>query len=144
LSDAQYAGLAKAAQELCRVYDARLLLNRSGEPQTWADGVHLTRHQLMACTRRPQTTGWVGASCHDLTELSQAERLGLDYVLLSPVQRTTSHPDVKPLGWERFTQWVERVNLPVYALGGLGAESLQKAKQSGAQGIAAIGAFWQD
>lgn len=144
LSDAQYAGLAKAAQELCRVYGARLLLNRSGEPQSWADGVHLTRHQLMASTRRPQTTGWVGASCHNPQELRQAERLSLDYALLSPVRHTSSHPEVEPLGWERFTEWVERVNLPVYALGGLDAGSLWEAKQNGAQGIAAIGAFWAD
>jgi 8-oxo-dGTP diphosphatase len=88
--------------------------------------------------------GWVGASCHDLHELQQAQRLGLDYVLLSPVLPTPSHPDAVPLGWQRFTQWVEQVNLPVYALGGVGLESLDLAKQYGAQGIAAIRAFWTD
>lgn len=142
LSDAAYVQLAEAVWDLCRGYQARLLLNRSGKIQSWADGVHLNRQQLAACRERPRVGGWVGASCHDLDELHQAERLGLDYALLSPVQPTTSHPGAIPLGWQRFTQWVEQVNLPVYALGGVGLESLYQAKQCGAQGIAAISAFW--
>jgi 8-oxo-dGTP diphosphatase len=142
LSDTAYERLAEAARDVCRRYQARLLLNRPGRLLTWGDGLHLTRHQLAACRERPGVAGWVGASCHDLDELRQAERLGLDYALLSPVQTTASHPHALPLGWPRFAQWVEEVNLPVYALGGMGLESLGRAKQSGAQGIAAIRAFW--
>jgi 8-oxo-dGTP diphosphatase len=142
LSDFAYNRLAEAAWGLCRRYRARLLLSRPGQLLTWADGVHMTRHQLAACQERPRLSGWVGASCHDLHELRQAERLGLDYALLSPVQPTASHPGASPLGWQCFAQWVEAVNLPVYALGGLGLESLDRAKQSGAQGVAAISAWW--
>ena len=142
LSDTQYGELARQVQACCRRYGARLLLNRPGCLQDWADGVHLTRHQLMARLERPNVTGWVGASCHDPQELRQAERIGLDYALLSPVQYTRSHPDARPLGWDLFARWVESVNLPVYALGGVDEQSLSQAKQSGAQGIAAIHGFW--
>ena len=72
----------------------------------------------------------------------QAERLELDYVLLSPVQSTRSHPDAEPLGWEQFAQWVKQVNLPAYALGGLTKQQLSLAKQQGAQGIAGISGLW--
>jgi 8-oxo-dGTP diphosphatase len=142
LPDAAYNRLAEAALALCRGYQARLLLNRSGQLLTGADGVHLTRHQLAACRERPRVDGWVGASCHDLRELRLAERMGLDYALLSPVEPTASHPDAIPLGWTRFAQWVAGVNLPIYALGGVGLESLERAKQAGAQGVAGISAFW--
>ena len=142
LDDTAYIRLAEAALDICRHHQARLLLNRPNQILTWADGVHLTRHQLALCRERPVVNGWVGASCHDLGELRQAERLGLDYVLLSPVQPTLSHPDVTPLGWRCFSRWVEQVNLPVYALGGVGLESLSQAKQWGAQGIAGISALW--
>ena len=142
LTDSAYNHLAEAALDICRRYRARLLLNRPSRLLSWADGVHLTRHQLAVCRERPQVSGWVGASCHDLHELRQAQRLGLDYALLSPVLPTLSHPDATPLGWKRFAEWVEQVNLPVYALGGVGLEDLDEAKQSGAQGIAAISAFW--
>jgi 8-oxo-dGTP diphosphatase len=142
LSDTAYRRLAENARELCRRHRARLLLNRPGQLSAWADGVHLTRHQLAACRGRPRVAGWVGASCHDLHELQLAERLGLDYALLSPVRPTASHPNATPLGWQRFARWADQVNLPIYALGGVGLESLGRAKQAGAQGIAGISAFW--
>ncbi|MEN8178138.1 MAG: Nudix family hydrolase [Pseudomonadota bacterium] len=147
LPDADYRRLAEDARALCRRYGARLLLNRPQHPERWvglSDGIHLTRHQLMSRNCRPEGPAWVGASCHDPVELQQAERLGLDYALLSPVQSTLSHPEAEPLGWERFTRWVNEVNLPVYALGGLRMETLSLAKQRGAQGIAGISGFWLD
>lgn len=147
LPDAAYRSLAEAARALCQRYAARLLLNRPEHPERWvgkSDGIHLTRHQLMLMEHRLEGPVWMGASCHDPVELRQAERLGLDYALLSPVQSTASHPDAEPVGWEQFAEWVKAVNLPVYALGGLGMEHLSLAKQQGAQGIAGIRGFWLD
>jgi 8-oxo-dGTP diphosphatase len=46
-----------------------------------------------------------------------------------------------PLGWDRFAELVDRVKLPVYALGGLAAGDMVRARDSGAQGIAAIRGF---
>ncbi len=145
LPDADYRILAEEAWMLCQRYGARLLLNRPGDPQRWADisdGIHLTRHQLMSMAHRPEGPAWVGASCHDPVELHKAGQLGLDYVLLSPVQSTLSHPEATAMGWEQFSEWVNEVNLPVYALGGLDIQDLSLAKQKGAQGIAGISGFW--
>ena len=145
LTDEAYRSLAEEALALCRHYAARLLINRPRYPERWigvADGIHLTRHQLMSMQRRLPDVEWMGASCHDLAELRQAQCLGLDYALLSPVCRTASHPQAEPLGWERFARWVDEVNLPVFALGGLGGEDLPRALNQGAQGIAGISGFW--
>lgn len=147
LPDDEYRKLAEAARVLCQEYGAYLLLNRPEQIEAWigqADGIHLTRHQLMSMQNRPLGACWIGASCHDPMELQHAERLGLDYALLSPVQPTASHPDSKPLGWKRFTQWVKQANLPVYALGGMSRENLDQAKHNGAQGIAGIRGLWSN
>jgi 8-oxo-dGTP diphosphatase len=145
LPDADYLVLAEAAWDLCQKHGARLLLNRPQQPEKWAgrsDGIHLTRHQLMSLDHRLEGHAWMGASCHDPVELHRAQQLGLDYVLLSPVQITRSHPDAEPMGWKRFAEWVNAVNLPVYALGGLESKHLPLAKRMGAQGIAGISGFW--
>ncbi len=63
--------------------------------------------------------------------------------MLSPVAATPSHAHAKPLGWQRFEALVEEVNLPVFALGGMGPEHLDAAWRHGAQGIAAIRALWR-
>lgn len=130
------------AYPLCQQHQAVLILNCGcvvAEPPV--DGVHLTSRQLIALSKRPDGVKWLAASCHNLVELQHAEAIGVDFVVLAPVKSTPTHPDVKPLGWEIFADLVNRVNLPVYALGGLSQEDLQKARRCGAQGIAAIRAF---
>ncbi|MEW8260782.1 MAG: Nudix family hydrolase [Candidatus Thiodiazotropha taylori] len=147
LSDSAYRQLLAEVLPLCRARGVKLLVNRPQGVLEWhseADGLHLTAHQLQSLSRRPAAAELIGASCHRLEEVKMAERAGLDYVLLSPVQKTTTHPQADTLGWPRFTELVDQVNLPVYALGGLCAEDLPKAVSSGAQGIAAISAFWPE
>ena len=140
-----YQQLAVDALACCRRYDARLLLNRpESELNGVVDGLHLTSHRLMRLQQRPVAADrLLGASCHNLSELQQAEALGVDYVLLSPVQPTGSHPDAPPLGWDRFAELVAQVNRPVFALGGMQPADLPQAKQRGGQGIAAISQFWK-
>ncbi|KRT54558.1 Nudix family hydrolase [endosymbiont of Ridgeia piscesae] len=145
LSDVAYRSLLGEALALSQAHGARLLINRPQRSLDWfgvADGVHLNRHQLFELTARPQAAGLLGASCHDLQELKQAERLGLDYALLSPVLPTATHPEARPLGWAQFRTLLEQVNIPVYALGGMGMEQLSTAREHGAQGIAAIRGLW--
>ena len=105
-------------------------------------GVHLRAAQLHELRERPlPATQWVGASCHDADELERAAAIGADFATLSPVRATASHPNAKPLGWERFAQLVHEARLPVYALGGIGPDDLERARAAGAQGVAGISAF---
>lgn len=108
-------------------------------------GLHLNRHQAAAVTTRPVPDNYLfGISCHDEQEIEHAQHIGADYLLLSPVKVTRSHPSAAPLGWEKFKQWVELANVPVYALGGVDEGDLEMAALSGAQGIAGISAWWSN
>jgi 8-oxo-dGTP diphosphatase len=118
-----------------------LLINSAVSGSHQADGLHLTSHDLLACRERPQNYDWVSASCHSLEQLQHAENIGLDFAVLAPVLPTQTHPEAKALGWELVVEWLEEVNLPVYALGGMALPLLPSAKQAGARGIAAIRAF---
>lgn len=122
---------------------SRLLLNHDVElARELGVGVHLGAAQLHDLNERPLPPGmWVGASCHDGNELALAARIGVDFATLSPVRKTASHPDAQPLGWERFAQLVADACVPVYALGGVGPEDLERARAVGAQGVAGIRAF---
>jgi len=81
-------------------------------------------------------------SCHDAAELEHAGRIGADFVTLSPVAATPSHPAGAPLGWARFASLTRDAEVPVYALGGMGIADIPAARASGGQGIAAIRALW--
>ncbi len=137
--------LAGEALQLCHSRNARMLVNGTPEmaQRIGADGVHLNSSRLMHMTARPLPGDClVAASCHNRDELFHASVLGLDFTVLSPVQKTRSHPDASPLGWELFRHLVAEVDLPVYALGGMQMEDMPMAWEHGAQGIAGISCFW--
>lgn len=124
---------------LAHDFDAQVLMNSNItlSRELDADGVHLTAPQLMALSERPDPEcGWCSASCHNMEELYQADKLGLDFVVLGPVLPTLSHPEIKPLGWRRFAALIRHYPLPVYALGGLEPGDLAIAQELGAHGIA--------
>jgi 8-oxo-dGTP diphosphatase len=141
----QIAVCARAARPICREHGVQLLLN--GDWQLAAilglAGVHLPARVAAALTQRPLPADhWVGVSCHDAAELAHATRIGADFATLSPVYETPGHPPSPALGWERFAELVAEAALPVFALGGLEYDDIDAARMSGAQGIAAIRAFW--
>lgn len=124
----------------------RVIVNGEPESVTAMDvaGVHLTAQRLWQFNERPIADGrLLGVSCHDADDLHQAERIGADFAVLGPVAQTRSHPGAAPMGWSTFTRLVGDACLPVYALGGLGRDDVAQAQASGAQGVAAISAFWE-
>ena len=145
LSTADYRTLVPAVLHRCRQANARLLLN--AEPAlaaaTGVDGVHLSSARLMALSVRPLGTEYlVGASCHTQEEVRHAGVLGLDFIVVSPVQQTTSHPGAQLLGFGGLQHLTEQAILPVYALGGMRPSDMDTAFLHGAQGIAAISGLW--
>ena len=137
--------LAMASRRLCDQYGARMLLNGPLElaRRAGAHGLHLDRRGLAAMKSREDCSGLLlGASCHDARELALARDKGVDFALLSPVLPTASHPDAEVLGWEGFSELVDGLPLPVYALGGMQPSLLARSWQAGAQGIAGIRGLW--
>jgi len=110
--------------------------------KTQAAGLHLSSKALFEFESRPvRIDKLLSASVHSKQELVRAMQLEVDFVVLSPIQKTTSHPDAKPLGWDNFENIARKANCPVYALGGLSFGDLEKSICHGAQGVAGIGMF---
>lgn len=135
------AAIARTLRDHCRVVGARLLLHADWQLATvlGMDGVHLPARIAATLERRPLPPDkWVAVSCHRADELAHAERIGADFATLSPVRPTASHPAASVLGWQRFSALAQEFALPIYALGGLGADDIEAARAAGAQGVAAI------
>ncbi|UFH48523.1 Nudix family hydrolase [Pseudomonas sp. KNUC1026] len=144
--DPQYRDLAVDAIGLC-AGKAQLMLKG---PLEWtgdfpAAGWHLTAEQLRkyANNGRPfPKHRWLAASCHGPEELELAQRMDVDFVTLSPLQPTQTHPDAQPLGWEAARQLVAGFGRPVFLLGGMRPGDQARAWEIGAQGVAGIRGFW--
>lgn len=151
-------GLPKV-RVLCDAYGLPLFVNPntlhlSDEPAfpVAVEGVHVKAQALSlliksegagsaAVSELQKRYGLVSAACHSKEELVAAQMLGVDFVYLSPVQQTVSHPHAETLGWNDFESLVGDAVLPVYALGGLSVADVSVAIKRGAQGVAAISSF---
>lgn len=145
LSADAYAALAAQASTLSREHGARLILNGPVADLSVidADGLHLGSARLMACAHRPvPASKLLSAACHTREQLLHAAHIGADFVTLSPVLPTTSHPGAPVLGWQAFAELASLARMPVYALGGMTRAHCATARSHGAHGIAAISGLW--
>lgn len=135
---------AQRVIEAARPYGAKVLINADIglAREVHADGVHFPAAALMQIAEKPLDL-LCAASCHTHEEMHKAAMLDLDFVMLSPVLPTQSHPEANPLGWHNFADMKTDYPLPVYALGGLRTSDLVAAWQHGAHGVAMLRGAWQ-
>ena len=144
LDGRDYRQRLKQIRQCCVDNDVLLIANTSLEnfQQHDVDGLHLTSRRLLDCQQRPVNESmWLGASVHNLSQLQHALSINVDYVLLSPVKYTASHPDALPIGWSGFQSMALQSSVPVYALGGMTDDDLSTAIACGGRGIAGISLF---
>lgn len=110
-------------------------------------GIHLTSQdaQDRALIQDIKKAGarYVAASCHNQAELEIANCIKCDFVTLSPVHIASCHPEAATIGWQGFSKLAKLATMPVFALGGVGADDLATAQQYGAYGVSGVSDFWQ-
>lgn len=143
-----YVAVAQELVSLSNSLGCRCLLNSAPEVlyKVAASGLHLNGRRLQALSQSEleilSDDFMLAASCHSAEELAIALEKNVDFATLSPVLKTASHPDAEAMGWSQFSNMVLNAKIPVYALGGLTQADMDQAKNSGAQGIASIRAFF--
>lgn len=149
LSELSYFNYAEKLYKVCEKENATLLLNTSLKKYNkhnaycFSHGLHLTAKELSFFSFSAiKSDILVSSSIHNQNELRLAEKNKVDFVVLSPVNATLTHPNAVPLGWNNFKSIAEKANIPIYALGGMKEEDIITAKNFGGHGISAIGNFW--
>jgi 8-oxo-dGTP diphosphatase len=142
-----YQDVKKIAQkilDLAKPYQAKVLINENEKLalDIGADGVHYPSYSLIQLKCRPDFS-ICGTSCHNQEELMIAQDLKMSFAVFSPVQKTESHPRADPIGWEFFSECANKLDIPIYALGGLNQESLATSWRHGGHGIAMQRAIWE-
>lgn len=137
LAPGQRVQLTRRLRQLRRGTELRLLLSGTAleARQAGACGLHSSAAALAGLIERPPTRLWA-VSAHNARDLERASALGADFVLVSPVLSTPSHPGDQALGWDGLRALVAASPLPVYAQGGLGPGDIGTARSAGALGVA--------
>ncbi len=145
LSGLEYYQLAKRVRELTQNYDAMLFINDRVDIALAvnADGVHLPEKGLPpSVVKKIAPKLLVGYSAHSLEQALWAQEEGADFITLSPIFKTQSHPEVEPIGLGLLKEVSQRLSIPVYALGGITWDRIKLCYKNGAYGIAGIGLFF--
>jgi thiamine-phosphate pyrophosphorylase len=137
--------LAQAAARIAQRH--RLSLSIAGDAalatEVAADGLHLPEAETEKAGRyRANNKSWlITAAAHSAHAVLRAHLSGAHAVLLSPVFETQSHAGRMSLGLSRLRTIARTSPIPIYALGGIGAENVESLKNIPLAGIAAIGAL---
>lgn len=83
----------------------------------------------------------IGTSVHSLEEALEAERLGASYVTAGHIFSTECKPGLEPRGLTFLQKICEGVKIPVYAIGGIHPDNLEKIAQTGAAGACMMSEF---
>lgn len=137
---------ASKIKEICRENDVLFLINDFVDIalEVDADGVHLglddapyeKARQILGKDRI------IGITAHNKEEAVEFEKLGADYLGVSPVFDTTTKLDAgRGMGIERLKEIVNLVSIPCIAIGGIDENNAAEAAKTGVDGVAMISAI---
>lgn len=150
-SEAEVLNLAKAANELCKKFAARLIINDFPgiSKAVFAHGLHLGLNDMSIIKARLITGNkiMIGGTANTFADVQKRVAEGADYIGLGPYRFTDTKKNLSPiLGLEGYAEIMEQVkksgiNLPIIAIGGIAPEDLPELLKTGPYGVAVSGAL---
>ena len=146
LSTRDLFALARDIKEVVKSSNGRLLINDRIDIALalQLDGVHLGQNGFPAKEARailPKNM-LLGVSTHSLAEAIEAESHGADFITLGPIYPTPSKTKYGlPIGLDILSQTLEKIRIPVYAIGGIQLDNLNDVINVGGKRVAVISAI---
>jgi thiamine-phosphate pyrophosphorylase len=84
---------------------------------------------------------FIGKSTHSLDQALAAQREGADYIGFGPIFATPTKPDYQPIGLSDIKQVHAKVSLPIFCIGGINIDNLQRVIEAGAHRVVIVSAL---
>jgi thiamine-phosphate pyrophosphorylase len=138
--------LAEKVSNLCQSYRSALFVNERIDIALAvnAAGVQLGNASVPVALARELLGAqkMIGLSTHSFGEALEAQQQGADFVLFGPVYFTPSKATYgAPQGLNKLKEVLEKISLPVYAIGGIKPENILDLRRLGVSGVALISAI---
>ena len=137
LSEEEYQALAEKVLAICQRQKMQCILHtHTNVARKLAyNAIHLPMPILRTLPEKERDAFQrLGASCHSLEEAVEAEKLGCTYITAGHIYETDCKKGLPGRGIGFLKKICETVSVPVYAIGGIGAENIQEIKNAGAAG----------
>lgn len=141
--------LAEAVKLLCEEYLANFIVNDNLylAQQIAADGVHLGLSDMKIDEARAilGNTKIIGGTANTFEDIENHVKNGCDYIGLGPFRFTTTKEKLSPIlglsGYFEILQKMKKnkIEIPVYAIGGITLKDINPLMESGIHGIAVSG-----
>ena len=108
-----------------------------------ADGVHLGQDDMpYSIARKLLPDKIIGLTVHNVEEALEAEKLGADYIGISPIFETKTKLDAGPAAGIKLIKDIKKaVKIPFVAIGGINLENIDEVIKAGAKSAAVISAI---
>jgi thiamine-phosphate pyrophosphorylase len=136
LIEPEYRYLAIECQAICTEYGVPLCINSyvNTAKAMNIENVQLPLGTMRRLTDRDGLTS-IGVSVHSVKEAKEATELGADYLIAGPIFQTECKPDTVPKGPELIKDICKKVNVPVYAIGGITSYNIKHIASNGGSGV---------
>jgi thiamine-phosphate pyrophosphorylase len=141
---------AKAAIEIARPHNVKIIINDRVDiaRALSADGVHLGQDDLPPDVARKilGQDAIIGFSTHSVEQAVQAAKSSIDYIAMGPIFETATKENPDPIiGPEKLSEVKKQFgDIPLVAIGGIGADNFRDVFSAGADSIALISAIVSD
>lgn len=123
----------------CEKYGSKLIINDNSEIafEVEADGVHIGQNdeEISIVRNKIRENQIIGLTCNTKEHILKAVESKADYIGLGPYRFTNTKQNLSPvLGIEGYKNL--NLEIPIYAIGGIGLEDVEKLAQTSIYGIA--------
>lgn len=139
-------GEAVRVKKLCKQNDVLFIVNDRIDIvlAANADGVHLGNEDMPYEIARKilGREKIIGLTVHNIEEAIEAEKMGADYIGISPIFETKTKPDAgEPKGIKLIEEIKEKIKIPFVAIGGINESNIESVLKAGAKSVAIISAI---
>lgn len=148
-SETEVLNLAKAANDLCKKFASKLIINDFPSVSKAVDayGTHLGSNDISIIKARllVGNNKIIGGTANTFADLQKRVVEGANYIGLGPYRFTNTKKNLSPiLGLEGYKKIMEQVrnaniNIPVIAIGGITPDDLPELLKTGIYGLALSG-----
>ena len=144
--DMEDADRLHAAAKLREITENKALFIVNGDvdlaKKVGADGIHFPeKHIFDADTQKLKEDFILGQSVHSLEMATKAELLYIDYLIVGTLFPSKSHPHGRVNGTKIIEDISGKLSVPLIGIGGISSQNCRKVIDSGASGVAVIGAI---
>ena len=137
--------LASEIHEITARSGTPLIVNDHAEVAARApvEGVHVGQDDdsILVARQKAGRDLIVGKSTHSLAQANAAQAEGADYVGFGPIFATPTKPDYEPIGLDGIRHANLNVGIPIFCIGGINIDNLQRVIAAGAKRVVMVSAL---